>query len=187
MKDLQYIQVADTNMLSMYFNDGRLYELYDLCFNTAPYFEDLKGNDVCKMFEEYLKNGILYLCLDDEKTVGFIATMPLLCKKDVYEVVKEHLVDASKYWYHADIGTHPQYRRMGIAKILFQTMLAKIPSSHIVMRTHEKNEASISLHSGFGFKRLTLADGTPIIQDVHQLRKAGHIEPDRRIFLIYEK
>jgi len=186
MSNFQYIQIEDKDILSGYIKDGGLHELYNLCFNAPPYNEYFEINEIRRIFGKYCTDGILYLCLDGKKVIGFIAAFPLKLEEKVYQIVKNHLVDVDKYWYHADIGTHPdpEYRRKGIAKTLWNAILNKVPTSHFVARTQEGNEASKSLHLKLGFQILAHVDGTFVTQDVH--RDDRH-EPDKRIFLYYER
>ena len=185
--DLQYEQVVDKNTLTVYFNNNQLYELYDTCFGGEPYYENIKFDEVKNMFMDFLDYGILFLCFDGSKTIGFAAAMPLIHKKDVYDIVYEHFADADKYWYHAEIGSHLDYRRMGIATTLWNKEIEKIPVSCIVMRTGENNEKSKQFHFKCGFKLLNCSNGSPVIQNVFGLRKSGSIESDKRIFMTYVK
>ena len=187
MSNLKYIQVTDAGVLSGYFEKNGLYDLYDLCFSVAPYFEDIPVDTVRSSFEQFRAEGVLFLCFDDEIIVGFSGAIPLSCQKDVYGIVKDHITDADKYWYHSEIGTHPEYRGKGIASTLLKNMLVKAPSQCVVMRTNEGNEGSMALHRKFGFKMLTFSDETPITQEVFVSRKSGELMPDTRIFMTCEK
>jgi ribosomal protein S18 acetylase RimI-like enzyme len=175
-------QVTSKDALSQFFNG--ICELYDLCFGVAPYFEDVPIETVRDIFENCLANGVVFLYLDNNAVVGFSAAIPLSCRKDVYEIVKEHLTGANDYWYHAEIGVHPERRGMGIAKKLLQTVLEISRAPKMLMRTSEKNVESLSLHKKFDFKMLNDRNGTPVTQDVQNKRIDGKIGNDKRIFML---
>jgi len=182
MLSLDFRQVASNEELMGYIDNG-LYDLYDACFGVAPYFEDIEIDRLRSIFMGYLDNGFVYLCFNEDKIVGFMAAIPLPSQGDVYNIAKEHIVNADEYWYHADIGAAPQLRGKGIAKGLMQILLDKTPASSILMRTYENNEDSKGLHKRFGFNLLTHPDGTPVTQNVEGKRKSGHVEIDKRIFM----
>ena len=177
MSNLKYIQVTDVGVLSDYFEKNGLYDLYDICFSVAPYFEDIPFDTVRSSFEQFRSEGVLFLCIDDEAIVGFCGAIPLPCQKDVYGIVKDHIIDADKYWYHSEIGTHPEYRGKGIATTLLKNVLEKVTSQYVVMRTNESNEGSMALHRKFGFKMLMLTEEMPLTQ----------VMPDTRIFMTCKK
>jgi len=184
MSGFQYVQVENKELLSKHVSDKRLHELYNLCFNRKPYYEYYGMDKVCAIFEKYCTNGILYLCLDEKKAIGFSAAMPLGLEDEVYKIVKEHLVAVDTYWYHADIGIDPQYEGKGIATTLLNTILNKKLASPFVARTQEENEPSKALHFKCGFKLLNNANGTLVTQDVS---RDDRDKPDKRIFFVCER
>ena len=187
VSNYEYKQITDKERLLEFFVNGRLYELYDLCFGVEPYYEDLTPDEVYDIFEKYRLNGLLYVCLVGSNLVGFSAVMPLSYENVVYEIIKKYRDNADDYWYHADVGIHPDHQRKGIATTLLKCILDKAPAQYFVMRTNEKNKKSIGLHEKFYFRKLMCSDGTPDTHDVYRHRKNRKIEPDIRICMTLEK
>lgn len=187
MDNLRYIQVINDDMLLECFNNGKLYELYDACFSAPPYCEDFAIAEVCEKFKKYLVDGLLWLCFDGKKVVGFVAATPAVLSKKANAVVKKYLTDVAEYWYIDDIGSHPQYRKKGIATTLLRTLLDNVPVLRIILATHENNEDSKNLYLKFGFKLLVLSDGSPVIQKVLRSQKSGRIDYYNCIFMTYDK
>jgi len=187
VSNYEYKQITDKEELSSLFATGKLYELYDLCFGVEPYYEDLTIDKVRDIFEKYLLNGLLYVCLFGGDVAGFSSVLPLSYENEVYEIIKKYKNNADNYWYHADIGIHQDHQQKGIATALLGYMLDNTPARCFAMRTNEKNEKSIKLHEKFGFRKLMRSDGTTDTHDVCKRRKNGEMEPDTRICMTLEK
>ena len=176
--------MKDQEDLYSLLNKKLILKLYKDCFKEPPYEEDFNEAEINSIFLHYLKEGVLMFCYTDnmENIIGFAAAIPLKCEKEVADLAQNHGYDPSIDWYYADVGIAKEFRGNGICKYLATELIKRIPASRIIMRTQEKNAASLGCHRKIGFE---IIDG--MYQVIKKTRISGIEEEDKRIFLRYNK
>lgn len=184
MQNLHYIQMKEQEELYSLLNKGLILKLYKDCFRDPPYEEDFKEEEINSIFLKYLKEGVLMFCYNDnmENIIGFVAAIPLKYEKEVAGLAQNRGYDPSIDWYYADVGVAKEFRGNGIGKYLATELIKLIPANKIIMRTQEKNTASLACHRKVGFE---IIDG--MYQIIKRNRISGIKEEDKRIFLCYYK
>lgn len=184
MQNLHYIQMKEKEELYSLLDKGLILKLYKDCFKEPPYEEVFDETEINAIFFKYLEKGVLMFCSKDtrENIIGFVAAVPLKYEKEVAELAKNHGYDPSTDWYYADVGVAKEFRKNGIGQNLATQLIKIIPANKIIMRTQEKNAASIACHIDVGFK---IVDG--MYQNIEKKRTSGIKEADKRIFLCYNK
>ena len=184
MYNLQYIQMKEKADLYSLLNKGIVYKLYEDCFKDPPYEEVFTETDISSIFLKYLEKGVLMFCAKENKEniIGFVAAIPLKYEEEVADLAKNYGYDPSTDWYYADVGVAKEFRGNGIGRYLAKELIQLIPAGKIIMRTQEKNAASLACHKEVGFK---IIDG--MSQSIEKERTSGIKEKDKRIFLCYNK
>ncbi|MCL2521149.1 MAG: GNAT family N-acetyltransferase [Spirochaetaceae bacterium] len=177
MDNYQYLLVKNYEELLNHLNNG-LHKTFGNCFGTSSHYNEKEWDDfdnVKKVFEDYLrKRGIIYLCGDENKVVGFTAAVPLLTEKERYEELKNNLDEASKYWYIGDLGVHIDYRNNKIGEELLKHIFKNIPVKNVILRTRKDNERAIKWYLKQGFEYHTGVNEVTIISTT---------EGDERVFM----
>lgn len=184
MNDFYFKQVKKVEEIQKLLKDNSIAVLYKTCFNEPPYEEDCDDEEICSLFLDYIKKGILLFCFEKEKDeiIGFAAAVPLKYNVEIAKLAKSYGYDPCRDWYHADLGTAKKFRRRGIAETLVKYLIQLIPANRIIMRTQENNFASRICHQRLGFQ---IIEG--MNQNVFIRRVSGNVTEDRRIFLSYIK
>lgn len=184
MENLHYIQMKEHKNLDLLLNNGIIFKLYEDCFKDPPYEESFTPGEINSLFLDYLEKGILMFCTQENKEniIGFVAAIPLKYETEIASLAKNYGYDPSNDWYYADIGVAKEFRGNKIGRHLAQEIIKLIPANKIIMRTQEKNIASLSCHKEIGFK---VIDGMQ--QSVKKERTSGIKVEDKRIFLYYNK
>ena len=184
MQSLHYMQMKEQEELYSLLNKGLLFKLYTDCFKDPPYEEDFKESEINSIFLKYLKEGVLLFCYNDnmENVIGFAVAIPLKYEKEIAYLAQNHGCDPSIDWYYADVGVAKEFRGNGICKYLATEFIKLIPANRIIMRTQEKNAASLACHKKIGFE---IIDG--MYQVIQKPRISGIEEEDKRIFQCYNK
>jgi len=157
------------------------------CFSGEKNYGELFNDcEIDGIFRRYAEKGILLLAIDMQSAtfVGFIAAEPLVIElePDVFQKARDFGFDWSEYWYCADLGVSDIYKNRGNATRLLNRLLALIPKNKILVRTNEKNDASIATLKKSGF---TVIDGMK--QEKSALRLNGEYAFDTRIFFTLTK
>lgn len=184
MNNLHYIKMIERTDLYSLLNKGIIYKLYEDCFKDPPYEEVFTEADINSIFLKYLEKGILLFCAKDnmENIIGFVAAIPLKYEEEVADLAKNFGYNPSTDWYYADVGVAKEFRGNGIGQNLAKKLIQLIPANKIIMRTQEKNAASLACHKEVGFN---IIDG--MSQHIEKERTSGIKEEDKRIFLWYNK
>lgn len=184
MHNLHYIQMKEREDLYSLLNKGIIYKLYEDCFKDPPYEEVFTKTDINAIFLKYLEKGVLMFCAKENKEniIGFVAAIPLKYEEEVADLAKNYGYNPSTDWYYADVGVAKEFRGNGIGRYLAKELIHLIPANKIIMRTQEKNVASLACHKEVGFK---IIDG--MSQRIEKERTSGITEEDERIFLCYSK
>lgn len=171
-------KVESVEQLKYEFKNGFV-DLFDECFNAAPYFLKYSDEELWNMFFNHFKYGFVLFAYDEDgKLVGFAGSRELAKDEYVDNDIKAHFHDIENYWYHSDVGVCKAQRGNGLAQLLLKETIHCIPEGkEIIMRTKEDNEASINLHSKMGFHPLGLK----------QKGNSNGVENDIRIYMIYER
>lgn len=173
-------KICHLSELKNAFNSGFI-ELFDECFNTAPYFLKYPDEQLFEIFSDHIKTGFVLFAYLDGKIVGFAGSRALLADEYVADEVKAFLDDPEDCFYHSDIGVAKTQRGKGLAQILLKETIAQTPVRKIIMRTKEDNNPSIDLHSKMNFKPIE------VTQTIRRKNSLGDVIDDKRVYLIYDK
>ncbi|PIV08581.1 hypothetical protein COW57_00450 [Candidatus Roizmanbacteria bacterium CG17_big_fil_post_rev_8_21_14_2_50_39_7] len=173
-------QIFSPESLKKFLEEGNLVELYKRLFSKEPYFEQFSDEEVVGYFNDYVRNGLLFLAQDGKKTVGFGAAVPLSKEIALADLGKQFGIDPESTWYMADLGVDDEkFQRVGMAKQLVEARLNAMPKgTTALMRTSVDNIASLSLYHGLGFTEIS-----GMIQEVEKERTDNEVKKDKRIFL----
>lgn len=160
--------------------EGGLTNLYKEIFGKAPYFESFMDDQVKTIFDEYVRDGMLFLARSDKgEIVGFGAALPM---KNVPDVARDAGIDAGdldRTWYMADLGVKDDARNHGLGKKLVLARLDRLSGNNVVMRTSINNFASQSLYRSLGFQ---LVPGASQIVEGDRIDKSLSTK-DTRLFM----
>jgi len=156
-------------------------DLFDECFNVAPYFLKYPDAELFKIYSDHFKTGFVLFAYIDGAMVGFAGSRPLLEDEYVSDDVKSFLDDPKEYFYHSDLGVSHTQRGRGLAQILLRATIEHTPVNRIIMRTKEDNIPSIDLHIKMGFKPIE------ITQTIKRKNSLGEEIDDNRVYLVYDK
>ena len=173
-------KVGQISELQNAFENGFI-DLFDECFNTAPYFLKYPDSELFEIFSNHFKAGFVLLAYLDEKMVGFAGSRELLADEYVADEVKTFLNEPENYYYHSDVGVAKTQRGKGLARILIKETINHTPVGKIIMRTKEDNRPSINLHIKMNFKPIEAT------QTIKRKNSLGEDINDKRIYLVYNK
>ncbi|MCE7873070.1 GNAT family N-acetyltransferase [bacterium CPR1] len=132
----------------------QLEQLQSLVFPTLDDLQRMKAPHYLKHLELFPEGQ--FVLLDGEKVVGMTTTLRLNfdfdhVTHDFEDVMQGGWMtshDPQGEWlYGADIGTHPEYRRMGIARALYQAR------HDTVRRLGLKGQVTVGMLSGYGGRK----------------------------------
>ncbi len=99
-----------------------------------------RDKDVIQMTEEYLKDGKMYLAIDDNKPIAYA-----------------HITDKENNLFAIDaLYCHPKYQKKGAGKLLVETLCQikkKQGYTHCIISTL-KDGPSVTFYEKLGFKKL---------------------------------
>lgn len=174
-------KVKSISELAIAFENGFI-ELFDGCFNVAPYFLKYPDKELWNIYKNHFKTGFVLFIYDADKIVGFAGSRPLIDDEYVADDVKTFFPNIEDYWYHSDIGVLKEYRGKGLGKKLIQETIRNTPKSKkILMRTKEDNISSIKFHEKMGFVLLD-----DVVQVIERKDSFGNDVSDKRIYMLYE-
>ena len=156
-------------------------DLFDSCFNVAPYFLKYPDEELFKIYRDHFLTGFVLFAYLDGEMVGFAGSRPLLDDEYVSDDVKIFLDDPEEYFYHSDLGVANSERGKGLARALLKETITFTPVNKIIMRTKEDNIPSINLHIKMGFKPIE------VTQTIKRKNSLGEEIDDNRVYLIYNK
>jgi len=156
-------------------------DLFDECFNTAPYFLKYSDEELFNIYEDHFKTGFVLFAYLDGEMVGFAGSRPLLEDEYVADDIKAFLDNPEDYYYHSDLGVSRAQRGKGLARTLIAETIAHTPVGKIIMRTKEDNAPSIDLHIKMGFVPIEAA------QTIKGVNSLGDEIADKRIYLVFNK
>ena len=157
-------------------------DLFDECFNTAPYFLKYSDEELFKIYADHYKTGFVLFAYDeDNKMIGFAGSRPILDDEYVADDVKSFFDNPEDYLYHSELGVANIHRGKRIAQILLKESIDHSPVDMIVMRTKDDNEPSIKLHKKMGFEPLG------VTQVIKRQDTNGDEIVDKRIYMVYDK
>lgn len=174
-------KVENLEELEDIFKNGFI-DLFDECFNAAPYYLKYSDEELFKIYADHLKTGFVLIAYDNnDKMIGFAGSRPILEDEYVADDVKLIFDNPENYLYHSDLGVAIAHRGKKIAQKLLAESIDCSQHRMIVMRTKDDNEASINLHKKMGFEVL---GATQLIkrQDTN-----GDEIIDKRIYMVYDK
>ncbi len=164
---------------------GGLIKLYQDVFSQPPYNEQFSEEEIVSIFQEYLKQGKLFIARNKtDGVIGFGATLPLDIVPNVKIIAKDNGLRIKNAWYMAELGVMSTYRRLGLGKKLVIARLRAIQAQGgrmALMRTSVNNIVSQRLYTNLGFE---VVEG--MRQQVEQRRTDGKVVADERIFMIKE-
>ena len=175
-------KVGSIYELETAFKNGFI-ELFDECFNAAPYFLKYSDEELWNIYANHFKMGFVLFAHKDNKIVGFAGSRPLVDDEYVADDVKSFFSNVYDYWYHSDIGVSKAERGKGLAQKLIQESINQTPNNKkILMRTKEDNIPSVKLHKKMGFAILN-----DVFQTIKRKDSMGNDVYDKRIYMIYNK
>lgn len=174
-------QVKNIDELKEIFENGFI-DLFDECFNTAPYYLKYSDKELFKIYSDHVKTGFVLIAYDeDNNMIGFAGSRPILEDEYVADDVKTIFDNPEDYLYHSDLGVAIKHRGKRIAQMLIKETIDLSPVRMIVMRTKDDNEASIKLHKKMGFSTLN------VVQIIKRSNTKGEEIIDKRIYMVYDK
>lgn len=178
-------KVKTISELEKAFKNGFI-ELFDECFNAAPYFLKYPDEELWDIYANHFKKGFVLFAYnndDDNKIIGFAGSRPLADDEYVADDVKSFFPNVDDYWYHSDLGVSKAERGKGLAQKLIKESINQTPKNKkILMRTKENNISSIKLHGKMGFILLE-----NVTQKIERKDSSGNDITDKRIYMIYDK
>ncbi|MBP0030056.1 GNAT family N-acetyltransferase [Roseofilum sp. Guam] len=171
--------------------DNGLYQTVYECFSTPPFNENVVRENVEFYFQKYVRFGSLHLAYCQERPIGFIGTLPLVETKEFRELSflgtwadfqgkkvelnQEFFSQQTHYRIEefrcvSDVGVALDYRKLGLAKRLLQSVFAYFDDStpYILRTTGDPDFAYVvKLYQKVGFTLL------PVTQTVEYLNKEG--------------
>ncbi len=110
------------------------------------FLDSLKiDDDIIKMTEEYLKDGMMYLAIEDNRPVA-----------------NAHITDKESGIFDIDaLYCHPKYQKRGAGRLLVETLckMKKEQGFKYCTISTLKNGPSVAFYERVGFKKLDVPDG----------------------------
>ncbi len=174
-------KVKDLLELEEAFKNGFI-ELFEECFNTAPYFLKYSDEELFKIYSDHVKTGFVLFAYDENNNIiGFAGSRPILDDEYVADDVKSFFDNPEDYLYHSELGVAIAHRGQRIAQMLLKESIEHSPVRMIVMRTKDDNIPSINIHKKMGFKPLGIS------QVIKRQDTNGEEIVDKRIYMVYDK
>ena len=111
---------------------------------------DTERNDAIDSYHEELMEQPFILAFDDERVVGFLAF------RNGYETPE--IGDFSPSNYVSTLVVHPDHRRQGYARQMYEMLLTNLSASYrspyVTTRTWSTNESHLTLLDELGFRNL---------------------------------
>lgn len=155
-----------------------LREAYRDAFGRPPYNESFTDEEIDLMFGDYVRDGSVFVAIDQGQVISFAATQPLRSVPELGEIlVGCDGIDADS-WYIPELGTKQAYESNGIGKKVMQKALAAVTADTITLRTNANNTRAQGLYLSLGFEFIQ-----SLSQDITQERTDGTKDTDTRIFM----
>mgnify|MGYP001558360479 CR=1 FL=1 len=158
MEKYENIIITEDNY---YKYEGDLITLYSSIFENPPHSEKCEINELKKLFHKYLiyKDNLIILKVihSQEDVVAFCVGYSAYCAEEELQPLREKVgTDFKNCYYIAELGILDSFRRKGFATDLLTHLIHSNTDkySHFIVRTTEKNEASLSLYEKFYFKKI---------------------------------
>lgn len=163
--------------------------LYVKIFSEPPYNENFNLDEVREDFNDYAKNGKLYLALirSDENYLNVIGFLALSKGYKVSSEISKKILEASSLntsniWYVSELGVYKDFRRHGIGKKLMNKFETDTCPTAAFLRTGKYgNEHVIKFYEKFNYN---VVPG--LVEKVENLRTDGSIDYDERIYMTYK-
>lgn len=148
------IELLSPNGLDNALQNENLRDVYKEAFGDWPYFEKYSDQEVDQAFEKIREKGLTFIAKDNNKIVGFEASLPLT---DYNPNLLEGLnIDRNRAWFIQELGVCKKYRSFGIARRLLNENIAIFDKNiPFILQTHEENIPAISLYRSYGFEILS--------------------------------
>lgn len=112
---------------------------------------DAERNDAIDDYHEEVMEQPFIFTLDHDRVVGFLAF------RHGYDA--DAVGDYSPSNYASTLVVHPDHRRQGYARQMYEVLLTELPeeyqSQYVTTRTWSENESHLNLLDELGFKNLT--------------------------------
>src|SRR5690606_10473447 len=116
---------------------------------------------------------------EGERLVGFGIAIPLTATRKVAAALAG-LVPDKHTWYLAEMGVLPEWRGLGLGRLLIQERLKRLDherASHVVLRVPLGESRSARIYRELGFEEMG------VTMDVQTRRVDGAVRADRRMFM----
>ncbi|MCT7997190.1 GNAT family N-acetyltransferase [Laspinema olomoucense] len=197
---IEFRRIYVTSQFELALESG-LYQTFHQCFSGSPFYENFTPEQVKNQFEVYLDSGFLCIAKQANKTIGFIATVPLIYTKEMGDfsflntwaytnnskflftakfLTDSYQINTDKVQYVSYLGVADAYRCKGIASQLFGILFSNFePSTGYMLRTTRSSTASyiVNFYQKLGFQIL------PFYQKLQVENKGSSIENERLIGL----
>ncbi|MBP0015240.1 MAG: GNAT family N-acetyltransferase [Roseofilum sp. SBFL] len=188
--DIQIKLFDDLPLLNEVLDNGLYQTVYE-CFSAPPFNENVIRENVEFYFQKYVRFGSLHLAYCQERAIGFMATLPLTETKEFRELSflgtyadfqgkkvelnqeffsQQTHYGIEEFQYVSDVGVALDYRKLGLAKRLLQSVFAYFDDStpYILRTTCDPDFAYVvELYQKVGFTLL------PVTQTMEYLNQEG--------------
>ncbi|MCC5875437.1 MAG: GNAT family N-acetyltransferase [Candidatus Sumerlaeia bacterium] len=153
---------------------GQLEELQELVFPNLSEAERFRAAHYCKHIELFPEGQ--FVVVDGDRVVGMTTTLLLPFDPSHPDHTFEEVIEggwltshdpAAKWMYGADVGTHPEYRRRGIARSLYAAR------HDTVRRLGLRGQVTVGMLNGYG----AVADRMTIDQYFEEVRAGERVDP----------
>ena len=151
-------------------------------FKNPPYNEIMTDKDCRKEFESYIYNGYMFGCFIDDEIAGINCIL-----NDVPSDYSIRFSDKSRIAYYSGLAVKPQFRKMGLGKLL-------VHETEKFLESQDKYDSSFarilcegSMSEGIfklnGFTDAYYNDDL-IIDEVTYERNTGLVQSDKRKYMV---
>ena len=159
----------------------QLVDLYIVTFADAPYYEAWIADDVEKEFRHYIKNGVLFCALINDRVVGFLCVTYGMehCNEDIKKELESVGILTGSDLYIADLAVSKVFRRQKIGSSLMDEMLSQHSNENVYLRTSaaNDNEKVIAFYEKFRFATMKKRE------QVKNTRTDGSVDYDERLYM----
>lgn len=156
-----------------------LREVYRDAFGRPPYNELFEDTEIDSMFEDYRRDGDVFVAVDQGQIIAFVATQPVQSVPEIGATLSCAPGVDEQSWYIPDLGIRQEYEGNGIAKTLTRRAIDAVPTNAcITLRTNVDNLRAQGLYTRLGFEIIP-----GVYQEISQTRTNGDIKVDRRLFM----